>query len=479
MNKDTDSCSTAPAYFKLNIRKCLKKIIEPSVQIENKRKIFSNRMLLAIILPLFGEQFFMMLVGIADTLMISYAGEEAVSGVSLVNMIITVFLFIFAALGSGGAVIVSQYIGRKDLKQGRNAAGKLVGIAGAASVIFMALVLIFNRQILDILFGSVENAVMDACTAYLRITAYSLPSIAVYNAGSAVYRSMGRTKPVMYISVVSNIINVIGNAVGIFVLHAGVAGVAWPSLIARTFSALMILILCFDRRNIIYLKIRQIFSIDRTMIKRILDIALPSSFEGGIFQLAKVALGTIIAMFGTAQIAANGIAQSFWSMSALIGVSVGPTFITVIGRVMGAEDPEAADFYMIKLLKLSYVISILWNGLLLIIIPFILRLYDLGSETRSLVVLLILIHNVCNALIFPPAIPFANGLRAAGDVKFTVTVAVLSTVVIRVFLSIVFGIWFNLGVIGIAVAMVLDWAIRALFHMMRFKSGSWKSFELI
>lgn len=479
MNKDNNSCSTAYISIKASIRKKLEKLIEPALHIEEERKLFSNRMLLAIILPLFGEQFFMMLVGIADTLMISYAGEEAVSGVSLVNMFITIFLFIFTALGSGGSVIVSQYIGRRDLKQGRNAAGKLIGIAGITSICFMGFVLVFSRQILNILFGSVENAVMNACITYLRITAYSLPSIAVYNAGSAVYRSMGKTKPVMFISVISNIINVIGNSIGIFVLHAGVAGVAWPSLIARTFSAVMIVILCFDRRNSIYLKIREIFSIDRIMIKRILDIAIPSSFEGGIFQFAKVTLGTIIAMFGTAQIAANGIAQSFWSMSALIGVSVGPTFITVIGQAMGAKDPEAADYYMLKLLRMSYAVSILWNGLLLIVIPFILRLYDLSCETENLVILLILIHNIFNALIFPLAMPFANGLRAAGDVKFTVTVAVLSTVVIRVLLSIVFGIWLNLGVIGIAIAMVLDWAVRALFHMIRFRSGAWKAFKLI
>ncbi len=457
----------------------IERIIEPKNRIDEKRQIFSNRRLLSIIIPLFGEQFFIMLVGIADTLMISYAGEEAVSGVSLVNMFITVFLFIFSAFASGGAVIISQYIGNRDRESGQNAAGKLVGIAAAVSVIAMIFVLIFTRPILGALFGRVDPGVMDACITYLRITAYSLPAVAVYNAGAAIYRSMGKTKPIMHISIVSNLLNVGGNAIGIFVLHAGVAGVAWPSLIARTFSAMTIMIMCFDKRNTVYLKIREILAVDKAMIRRILNIAIPNSIEGGIFQMAKVALGTITAMFGTSQIAANGIAQSFWSLSALVGVAMGPTFITVIGQTMGAKDRVAADYYMIKILKMAYAASIIWNGFLLLIVPFALRLYDINPETKNLVVILVIIHNVLNALVFPLSSPFANGLRAAGDVKYTMMVAVLSTVLGRVVLSVIFGIWLNLGVIGIALAMVADWCFRAFFYLSRYRGGKWKTFKLI
>lgn len=457
----------------------IKEAIEPRIQINEKRKTFTNKMLLTIILPLFGERFFMMLVGIADTLMISYAGEESVSGVSLDNMFITFFLFLFTALASGGAVIVSQYIGNKDTTRGQNAAGQLFSIAGIVSIISLILVLIFNQQILKVLFGSVDEDVMGACVTYLRITSYSLPAIAIYNAGAAIFRSMGKTKIIMYISIVSNILNVIGNAIGIFVLKAGVAGVAWPSLIARTFSAVVIMILCFNQKNEIFVPIKAIFTIDKAMIKRILNIAIPSSFEGGIFQLAKMSLGVIVAMFGTSQIAANGIAQSFWSMAALSSVAMGPAFITVIGQSMGAKDPEAAQYYMIKLLKMSFVGSILWNSLILMMTPFFLNLYDLDSETKSMIITLVIIHNVFSALVFPMSSPLANGLRAAGDVKYTMMVSIFSTVFCRVTLSIVLGIWLNFGVIGIALAMVSDWGIRAIFYLKRYRSGRWKEYELI
>ncbi len=455
------------------------KLIEPKIQIQDKQKIFSDKMLIAMILPLFIEQFFIMLVGVADTLMISYAGEEAVSGVSLDNMFITIFLFVFTALASGGAVVISQYIGKKDFENGQSAAGKLFAIAGIVSFIAMILVSIFNEAILRTLFGSVEPAVMEACVTYLRITAYSFPAIAFYNAGSALYRSMGKTKPIMVISVLSNIINVIGNAIGIFVLKAGVAGVAWPSLIARTVAAIIMIYLCFNSKNEVYLKVKEIIHLEWAMFKRILQIAIPSSFEGGVFQMAKVGLGTITAMFGTSQIAANGIAQSFWSMAALIGVAMGPVFITVVGQTMGAQDPEAADYYMIRLLKMTYIASVTWNGLLILAVPLVMQFYDLAPETKTLVVLLVVIHNVFNAFIFPISSPFANGLRAAGDIRYTVMIAVTSTLVVRVLLSIVFGIWLNLGVIGIALAMVTDWSIRAVFYMKRFKGDRWKAFEVI
>ncbi len=436
-------------------------------------------MLLAISLPLLIEQLFIMMVGLADTLMISYAGEEAVSGVSLVNMFITVFLFIFVALASGGAVIVSQYIGSKDASNGQKAAGQLVSISAVISIVFMAVTVIFNKQILGTLFGSVNENIMNASVTYLKITAYSLPSVAIYSAGAAIFRSMGKTKIIMYISVVSNVINVIGNAIGIFVLKASVAGVAWPSLIARTFSAVTVIVLCFNHKHYIYLKLKNIFRLNKTILKKILNIAIPSSFEGGIFQLSKVALGTIVAMFGTTQIAANGIAQSFWSMSALMGVAIGPAFLTVIGQSMGANDTKAAQYYMIKLLKLSYVASILWNGLILLTAPFMLNLYSISAETRNLIIILIAIHNIFNAMIFPMSLPLANGLRAAGDVKFTVSIAIISTIGCRVVFSVIFGLWLNLGVIGLAAAMVMDWGLRSIFYMKRYRSGKWKTFKLI
>ena len=464
------------------MRGLIYRLTEPAETIPDERKIFSNHDLKILIVPLFLEQLLEVLVGVSDTFMVSYAGEAAVSGVSLVNMFNTVFIFLFSALAAGGAVVVSQYIGSRDEKNGNLSAGQLVMIAAVFSAAVTVFSLALNRQLLRVLFGEVDPDVMEACVTYLQISAYSYPAIAIYNAGAAVYRSMGKTGVTMNISLAANGINIVGNAVGVFILHAGVAGVAYPSLIARTFSAVVILILCFRKKNCpvsVRLVGKNIFRWEGSMVKRILSIAVPNGIENGLFQLTKVALSSITALFGTVQIAANGVAQSFWSVAALIGTALGLAFVTVIGQCMGAEDTEAAEYYMKKLLRITFLASILWNALILAATPLVLKGYALSDEAADLVVVLVIIHNIFNALFYPLSGALANGLRAAGDVRYTMYVSIFSTIGCRVVFSVLFGIFLDLGVIGIAFAMCLDWMIRAMFFWIRFRRGKWKEFRVI
>lgn len=275
---------------------------------------FTNKDLKNLIIPLFFEQLLVMLVGIVDTFIVSYVGESAVSGVSLVNSFNTVFIYLFTALASGGAVVISQYIGRKEKEATNRASGQLLMFSIVFSFVLMVLVLIFNEPLLRLLFGRVEDSVMQACITYLKISAYSYPALAIYNAGAALYRSMAQTSTTMYISIASNFINCIGDCIGVFVLHAGVAGVAYPSLIARAFSAIVITLLCFNKTLTTYYEKKHVFIFDTKMLKRVLNIAVPNGIEQGIFQLVKVALSSVVALFGTYQIAANGVAQSIWSL---------------------------------------------------------------------------------------------------------------------------------------------------------------------
>ena len=464
------------------MRGLIYRLTEPAGTIPDERKIFSNHDLKILIVPLFLEQLLEVLVGVSDTFMVSYAGEAAVSGVSLVNMFNTVFIFLFSALAAGGAVVVSQYIGSRDEKNGNLSAGQLVMISAVFSAAVTIFSLALNRQLLRLLFGEVDPDVMDACVTYLQISAYSYPAIALYNAGAAVCRSMGKTSVTMNISLASNGINIVGNAVGVFVLHAGVAGVAYPSLIARTFSAVVILILCFRKKSSpasVRLAWKNIFRWESGMVKRILGIAVPNGIENGLFQLTKVALSSITALFGTVQIAANGVAQSFWSVAALMGTALGLAFVTVIGQCMGAGDTEAAEYYMKKLLRITLLASILWNALILAVTPLVLKGYALSDETADLVAVLVIIHNIFNALFYPLSGALANGLRAAGDVRYTMYVSIFSTIGCRVVFSILFGIFLDRGGIGIAFAMCLDWMIRAMFFWIRFRGGKWKEFRVI
>ncbi len=446
---------------------------------KNKVELFSNQDLKKLVVPLFSEQLLIMLVGLADTLVVSYAGEDAVSGVSLVNQFNTIFIYLFTALASGGAVVTSQYVGRKKMKRAGESASQLFLFSTIFSVTIGATVLIGNEAMLSLLFGRVEDSVMEACVTYLKISAYSYPALAIYNSGAAVFLSLGKTNVTMYISIFSNIINVVGNIIGVFVLNAGVAGVAWPSFIARAFSAIVITMLCFRERNGVVYRSRWIFQLDCKLMKSILKIAIPNGAENGVFQLVKVALSSIVALFGTYQIAANGVAQSIWSLAALAGVAMGPAFITVIGQCMGNRDTEAAEYYLKKLTKLTFLISSVWNLFVFLLTPLFLRFYSLEAETKKLVLYLVLIHNLFNALAYPFSGALSNGLRAAGDVKFTMYVSIASTIAVRLLLSYIFGIVLDMKVIGIALAMVCDWIIRALIFAWREKSGKWKSFQVI
>lgn len=446
---------------------------------EQKADLFSNQALKAMIVPLFLEQLLMALVGIADVFVVGFVGEAAVSGVSLVNSFNTIFLNLFVALASGGAVVISQYIGRQERVRAGEAATQLLTASVLLSVVISIVVLVGNTSLMRLMFGRVEDDVMDACVTYLRISAYSYPALAIYNAGAALYRSFGRTSTTMYLSITANIINVIGNCIGVFLLHAGVAGVAWPSLISRTFSAAVITILCFSRKNPVrYIK-AWLFRLDRELQKRILRIAIPNGVESGIFQLVKVALSSVVALFGTYQIAANGVAQSIWSMASLVSVAMGPVFITVIGQCMGAGAIEQAELYFKKLMKITLVFAIIWNALIFAATPILLSFYALAEETKRLTVLLVLIHNIFSAIAFPFADPLGKGLRAAGDVRFTTVISLFTTIGVRLVFSVLFGITLGMGVMGIAWAMCLDWSIRGVIFILRQKSGKWKTFRVI
>ncbi len=445
----------------------------------DEKRLFSNNDLKKLIIPLFLEQLLLALVGIADVFIIGFVGEAAVSGVSLVNSFNTIFINLFTALAAGGAVVISQYIGSGNKEQSNRSASQLLTASVFFSLVISVIILLFNAALMRMLFGKVEGKVMEACVTYLRISAYSYPALAVYNAGAAVYRSFGRTSTTMNISIISNIINIIGNCIGVFVLHAGIVGVAVPSLIARSFSAVVVTVLCFQQNKQVHYLKEWILKIDGGMQKRILRIAVPNGVESGIFQLVKVALSSVVALFGTYQIAANGVAQTVWSLAALVCVAMGPVFITVIGQCMGSGDTAQAEYYFKKLMKITVLFAICWNAVIFALTPVLMHFYAISDEAKSLTIYLVLIHNIFNAVAFSFADPLGKGLRAAGDVTFTTITSLFTTIGIRLVFSILFAVWLNMGVIGIAWAMCLDWSIRGIIFWWRFKQGKWKNFRVI
>ena len=471
----------------------LEKIIEPREYLPDDRKRFSNAALKAMIIPLLIEQLLQMVVGLADTMMVSYAGEAVVAGVGLDTMVYTIFIYLFTAISAGGSVVVSQYIGSKEKDNADLSASQIFFIGGALSLLCMVIMLFFGSSLLQIMYSKAEADTLAACKIYMWIVAWSFPANAVYNAGAAVFRAMGQTRVTMWVSFVANLVNVVGNAIGIFVLKAGAAGVAWPTTISWYVAAAIMTALCIETRASdellgkikalsnprISIKIRDSLRLDAPMAGRILGVAIPNSIENTLFQAAKVVLGMLTATFGTSQIAANTTGQTFWSLAACMGMSMGTVFITVVGQCVGAGDYEAAKWNIKKLTRLSLLLALIWNVMVMALTPILLTLYNLSDETKRLILIIVAIHNLFSALVQPFSGPLSSGLRAAGDVKFTMWASIFATVVCRTALSFILALWMGMGVIGIALAMVLDWCIKAALDIWRFRSGKWKDRKII
>ncbi|MCI8805631.1 MAG: MATE family efflux transporter [Clostridiales bacterium] len=442
-----------------------------------KQLKFTDKDLIKLILPIFAERLLNMLIGVIDTLMVSYVSEAAVSGISLVNQLNNVFIFIFGTVSSGGAVIVSQYAGKDNKENISLAASQLIMITTLISVAAMLFSIIFRKPVLSI-FGKVETDIMNASATYLILSVLSFPALAIYNTNMVIFRSIGNTAVIMKISVLMNMVNVLGNAVGIFILHLDVAGVAVATFVSRTLAAAISLILAI-KNNSIKVHWQRIFIWDKLMLKRIFNIAVPNGIETVLFQISKVALSSVVALFGTIQIAANAAAQNMWSLASLFCIAMGHSFAVIIGQCIGANDVKAAWYYSKRLLYITYVGSILWNTVIIVLTPFVLSLYNFSSETNRLILILVIIMNICNTILCPLDFSLSDGIRAAGDARYTMMTSLLSSAVCRILFSVLFGVALNMGIIGVVLAMICDRAIKAILISVRYKNGKWTKYKLI
>lgn len=434
--------------------------------------MFDNKQLKRLIVPLAIEQILAVTVGMADVIMVSSTGEAAVSGVSLVDMINVLFMNLFAALATGGAVVTSQLIGHGDDDLACESAHQLQIISIILSVGIMAFSLAFSRLILRLVFA-VDGDVLDYGVKYFCISALSYPFLAIYNSNAALFRSMGNSKVSMYVSVVMNIINLVLNAIFVYVFQMSVVGVALATLIARFTASLIMSVLIRNQSLQVHIVKGVKFHLNKNMIKRILNIGVPNGMENSMFQFGRVIVVRVIAGFGTVQIAANAVANNIDAFGTIPGQAISLAMITVVGQCVGACDYEQAKYYIKKLLKICYGAMVVLDGTLLLTLPFILKAYNLSPDTIALATLLIFIHNGCAMLIWPMSFTLPNALRASNDVKFTMVVAIFSMWLFRIAFSYILGKWLGWGAIGVWIAMILDWVFRSAMFIYRYLSGKW------
>ena len=293
-----------------------------------RKPLFTQSQLLKLTWPLLVEQFLAVTVGMADTMMVSRCGEAAISGVSLVDMINNLIIVLFSALATGGAVVVSQFLGAREQKSANKSAGQLILLSGILGLGVGVLCFVLARPMIRLFYGSIDVDVLDAGTLYLKIIAVSYPFLALYNAGAALFRSMGNSRISMQISVLMNIINIVGNAVCIFGLKMGVDGVAWPSVVSRVVAAVLILGKCYQKGHA--LQVPRTVQLDVGMTRRILGIGIPSAFENSLFEAGRILVVSMISTFGTVQIAANAVANNLDGMGVIPGKALSLAMITVV-----------------------------------------------------------------------------------------------------------------------------------------------------
>lgn len=435
--------------------------------------LFTNKDLKKLIIPLIIEQFLTVLVGMADTVMVSQTGEAAISAVSLVDTVNVLLINIFAALATGGAVVAGQFLGHKNRQEACSVANQLLLFATIASTAIMGLTIGFHNILLHRVFGKISSDVMSAARIYLLITALSIPFIAIYNAGAALFRAMGNSRITMIVTFIMNAVNVAGNAILIFGFHMGVAGVAIPTTVSRMIAAAVIVAMLFNEKRDITLKGHFKIKLDGKIIKKILYIGVPNGLENSMFQLGKIVVLSLVATFGTSAIAANAVGNTIAMFQIIPGMAIGMAMVSVTAQCVGAQDYDQVRYYNKKLLKIAYSAMILVNVIVIAILPFLIKLYNLGTEAAGITKWIITFHAICACLIWPLSFSIPNTLRAANDVKFCLVLSVISMWAVRIAPSYILAGNLGLGVKGVWIAMVMDWCVRAVFFAIHYKREKW------
>lgn len=431
--------------------------------------MFTKKDLVRLLAPLIVEQILAVLVGMVDVVMVAAVGEAAVSGVSLVDSINMLIIQMLAALATGGAVVSAQFVGRKDMDKACRAAAQLISVTTIASVGLMAFALITNRHLLGMVFGKVEEDVMENAAVYFAITAASYPFLALYNSCAALYRSMVNSKISMKVSIIMNLINVVGNALCIFVLHMGVEGVAYPTLVSRIVAAAIMLALIRKPENSIHLQSFRDLRPNRRMIGNILSVGIPNGLENSIFQVGKLTLQSLVSSLGTTALASYAVASNVVTLQYLPGTAIGLGMITIVGQCVGAGETEQAKGYTKLLIKINYICLLVICTIMVLGDHQIISMYHLSplaaEEARKMMT-----AHACAMIIWPLAFALPNALRASMDAKYTMLVSVASMWIFRVGLAYWFVKAMNLGIMGVWYGMFVDWGFRALLFGFRFAS---------
>lgn len=421
-----------------------------------------------LIWPLVTEQLLNVLVGMVDVVMVASIGEAAVSGVSLVDSVNQLLIAFLAALTAGGTVVCSQFIGKRDGDRANETAGQVVTVTVTGTTVLALAFLLSGRHLLMLIFGTVEEAVMDSAVIYFLITAVSFPFLALYNSSAALFRAVGNSRISMKTSMLMNGMNVAGNALCIYVLKMGVAGVAVPTLISRLTASLALFGLLQHPENEVRVSALRDLLPNWELIGRILNIGIPGGVESSLFQFGKLMLQRLVSTLGTASIAGFAVASNLVNFLYLPGTALGLALTTVVGQCVGAGEAEQAKRYTRIFNGLDYAfLAVLATGLALGRYRFI-GLYSLSDEAVQIAAGLVLSHSIA-MILWPPAFVTPHALRAANDARFTMILSIGCVWIFRVALAYLFVQGLGLSIQYVWYAMYIDWVVRVIAYELRLR----------
>ena len=444
-----------------------------------QKHLFSNKMLKSILVPVILEQLLNSFMGTADTMMVSNVGSAAISAVSLVDSINVLLIQAFSALAAGGTIICAQYMGQRNYERANKSARQVLFIILSISAAVTILCLLFKDPLLHFIFGKVDADVMEASSVYFLFSAASYPFIALYDSGASIFRAQENTKGPLIISVISNVMNIVGNAILIWGFHMGVAGAAIATLVSRIFCAVVVLWqLRKDRQPIVvrdYLKIRP----DRKLIGRILGLGIPSGIENSMFQLGKLAIQSTVSTLGTTAIAAQAMTNNLEMLNGTAAMGVGIGLMTIVGECIGAGREDEAVYYV---KKLSCVAEMIIIGCCLLVFALTKPITMLGGmepESARMCFQMMAWITVVKPLVWVVSFIPAYGMRAAGDVRFSMITSCVSMWVFRFCLCVFLIRVIGMGPLAVWFGMFTDWTIRGIVFLWRFHSRKWLKHKVV
>lgn len=437
------------------------------------------KQIIAIIIPIFVDQAFIVLMGLLNTAMISSSGVASVSAVSMVDSLNIFLINVFVAVATGGTVIVAQYKGSGNTEMVGKAASQAIMAVAIISVTLAVLIIAVHTPVLNLLFGKAEADVFELARLYLIGSCISYPFIAIFQAVVGALRGVAETKASLGLSFMMNLSYMLLNVLFITVLHMGVMGLVISVIIARVFGMVLALGYLVKYNQTLRFKLRNLLQSNFALLKKIMFIGVPFAAEQMFFNGGKLLTQTFIVQFGTFALTANAIAGSIVLVYQLGGSSLSIAVVTVVGQCIGRRNIEDARKFIKSFLLLSTAFFIVASVILLPMFPLMVKLFSPPAEIVHDIFMLVLISVIAQPFLWSTSFVLPSALRAAGDSNFTSISSLLSMWLFRIILGYILGVTLGFGIEGVWIAMCLEWGVRSLIFMLRFRGSKWYSRKLV